>query len=170
MIDSISASYPDPRGVAVPSTGNKAKVLSSWKEIAAYLSKGVRTVQRWEEQFGLPVSRPTKAQKGFVLASTDKLDRWLAMKWTQQSIEKASPSPADSGDANGLAASIRSYRRTRQENRELMYDLARAMEGLRGESEELAHALSRSAETKNRATDKRKPSGVSSPIRRQGPL
>ena len=31
------------------------KVFSSWKEIAAYLGKGVRTVQRWEAVLGLPV-------------------------------------------------------------------------------------------------------------------
>jgi len=32
-------------------------VLTSWKEIAAYFGIGVRTVQRWERQFGLPVER-----------------------------------------------------------------------------------------------------------------
>src|SRR6266550_1743785 len=31
--------------------------LESWKEIAAYLGKGVRTVVRWEKTEGLPVHR-----------------------------------------------------------------------------------------------------------------
>jgi len=31
--------------------------LDSWKEIAAYLKRGVRTVQRWERSSGLPVYR-----------------------------------------------------------------------------------------------------------------
>ena len=31
--------------------------LDSWKEIAAYLGRGVRTVQRWEREEGLPVHR-----------------------------------------------------------------------------------------------------------------
>jgi hypothetical protein len=31
--------------------------LDSWKEIASYLGRGVRTVQRWECEEGLPVHR-----------------------------------------------------------------------------------------------------------------
>ena len=31
--------------------------LDSWKEIAAYLGRGIRTVQRWEREEGLPVHR-----------------------------------------------------------------------------------------------------------------
>ena len=31
--------------------------LDSWKEIAGYLKRDVRTVQRWERDFGLPVQR-----------------------------------------------------------------------------------------------------------------
>jgi len=30
-------------------------VLDSWKEIAVFLRRGVRTVQRWEKTEGLPV-------------------------------------------------------------------------------------------------------------------
>ena len=53
-----------------------SEVLGSWKEIAAYLKKGVRTVQRWEAEMGLPVHRPVKAKKGVVLAYSRELDRW----------------------------------------------------------------------------------------------
>ena len=35
-----------------------SSVLNSWKEIASYLGRSVRTVQRWEREFGLPVHRP----------------------------------------------------------------------------------------------------------------
>jgi hypothetical protein len=31
--------------------------LESWKEIAAYLQRDIRTVQRWERLNGLPVYR-----------------------------------------------------------------------------------------------------------------
>src|SRR5207249_9472999 len=31
--------------------------LDSWKEIAAYLGRGITTVQRWEQKEGLPVHR-----------------------------------------------------------------------------------------------------------------
>ena len=36
----------------------ESAVLSSWKDIARYMGKGVRTVQRWERHLGLPVRRP----------------------------------------------------------------------------------------------------------------
>lgn len=32
--------------------------LTGWKEIANYLGKGVRAVQRYERKFGLPVRAP----------------------------------------------------------------------------------------------------------------
>jgi hypothetical protein len=30
-------------------------LLNGWKEIAGFFGRGVRTVQRWEQQLGLPV-------------------------------------------------------------------------------------------------------------------
>jgi hypothetical protein len=54
-----------------------AEVLTSWKEIAQYLGKGVRTVQRWERELGLPVRRPKPKQKHIVLAFRGELDEWL---------------------------------------------------------------------------------------------
>lgn len=51
-------------------------VLTSWKEIAAHLGKGVRTVQRWEHEFGLPVRRPSP-NGGVVVAIPNELNEWL---------------------------------------------------------------------------------------------
>lgn len=51
-------------------------VLGSWKEIANYLGKGVRTVQRWERYSGLPIHRPSGTSKGVVIAFPDELDKW----------------------------------------------------------------------------------------------
>ncbi len=36
----------------------KATILNSWKQIAEYVGRGVRTVQRWEHKLGLRVRRP----------------------------------------------------------------------------------------------------------------
>jgi hypothetical protein len=52
------------------------RILSSWKEIAAYLNRGVRTVQRWEASYKLPVRRP-KNDVLSVFAFADELDAWL---------------------------------------------------------------------------------------------
>jgi hypothetical protein len=51
------------------------QVLTSWKEIASYLGKGVRTVQRWEAEMDLPVRRPA-ADRHIVLAFPEELDAW----------------------------------------------------------------------------------------------
>jgi hypothetical protein len=53
------------------------EVLNSWKEIAAYLGRGVRTVQRWERELGLPVRRPRGKDRSAVVALKPDLDRWL---------------------------------------------------------------------------------------------
>lgn len=55
----------------------KEDLLSSWKEIAAYLDCDVRTCLRWEKKLGLPVHRLNKPFKSRVFAYKDELDRWL---------------------------------------------------------------------------------------------
>jgi len=54
-----------------------SEVLNSWKEIAAYLGRGVRTVQRWEQELGLPVGRPRGKERSAVIALRLDLDGWL---------------------------------------------------------------------------------------------
>ena len=53
------------------------RILNSWKEIANYLGRGLRTVQRWEAQLGLPVHRPAGKDHSAVLAFSSELDQWL---------------------------------------------------------------------------------------------
>jgi hypothetical protein len=52
-------------------------VLNSWKEIACYLNRGVRTVQRWEAELGLPVRRPRGRSRSAVIAMRSDIDQWL---------------------------------------------------------------------------------------------
>ncbi|MFC5864182.1 tetratricopeptide repeat protein [Acidicapsa dinghuensis] len=51
--------------------------LNSWKEIAAYLSRDVTTVQRWEKREGMPVHRHQHDKRGSVYAMTSELDAWI---------------------------------------------------------------------------------------------
>lgn len=57
--------------------GHQPGILNSWKEIAQYLGRGVRTVQRWEAELGLPVRRPRGKRRSAVIAVTGELDRWM---------------------------------------------------------------------------------------------
>ena len=50
--------------------------LESWKEIAVYLNRGVRTVRRWEKEEGLPVHRQAHKKLGTVYAHESELDAW----------------------------------------------------------------------------------------------
>lgn len=52
-------------------------LLNSWKEIAAYLNRGIRTVQRWEAELGLPVRRPRGQSRSAVIAMRSEIDEWL---------------------------------------------------------------------------------------------
>jgi hypothetical protein len=64
-------------------------LLTCWKDIAQYMGKGVRTVQRWEQQLDLPVRRPRgSSYKSAVMARAADLDLWLASRWSRRSEEE----------------------------------------------------------------------------------
>ena len=50
--------------------------LDSWKEIAAYLDREVRTVQGWEKNEALPIHRHQHSKQGSVYAFKAELDAW----------------------------------------------------------------------------------------------
>src|SRR5437868_15512456 len=50
--------------------------LDTWKEIATYLRREVRTVQLWEKKEGLPIHRHFHQQLGSVYAFRTEIDRW----------------------------------------------------------------------------------------------
>jgi Tol biopolymer transport system component len=54
--------------------------LDSWKAVAAYLQRDVRTVQRWEKTEHLPVRRLKHDARSTVFAWTDELDEWVASR------------------------------------------------------------------------------------------
>ena len=52
-------------------------ILSSWKEIGAYLGRSERTIQRWEIQFGFPIHRPSGRKGTSIIAMTAEIDEWI---------------------------------------------------------------------------------------------
>jgi len=64
---------------AQPGTNGSSErlILNSWKEIAAYVGRGVRTVQRWESDLGLPVHRPRGRHRSAVVAFAEELSAWM---------------------------------------------------------------------------------------------
>src|SRR5271170_7092145 len=64
--------------------------LESWGEIAAYLKRDIRTAQRWEKHFGLPVRRLKIGKQGQVYAYRSELEKWM---------QERQPKPEDDQDA-----------------------------------------------------------------------
>jgi hypothetical protein len=67
------------------------KFLSGWKEIANYLGKGVRTVQRYERHMGFPVRRPAGKTRAAVVATKAELDAWVAASPIREAFHLTRP-------------------------------------------------------------------------------
>ena len=64
-----------PEGSGAPQPTERR--LESWGEIAAYLRREIRTVQRWERNLGLPVHRLRVGKQASVFAYPSELDKWF---------------------------------------------------------------------------------------------
>lgn len=111
------------------------KLLTCWKEIAQYMGKGVRTVQRWERDFGLPVRRLALSEyKGAVAARSQDLDAWLDGRWSKKTPNPLNqPLPGKTSDGDNLRevkAEVKIARDLRSKQAELLGDLTIALESL----------------------------------------
>ncbi len=79
-----------PLPVSGPDDRLSSDRLDSWKEIASYLGRDVRTVQRWERNEGLPVNRHLHQVQHTVYASKRKIDTWI----NERRISSEPPAPA----------------------------------------------------------------------------
>jgi hypothetical protein len=115
-------------------TGDPA-VLSCWKDIAKYLGKGVRTVQRWEREFELPVRRPKSAnRKSAVAAHPRDLDAWLTSRWALRAAKETAEPLETAAELIGLKTAIKerihTARALRAQQGRLIHELSAAMQML----------------------------------------
>lgn len=66
--------------------------LSTWKEVANYFGKSVRTVQQWERLRGLPVKR--LGDSSHIVAYIDELEAWKEAQLIERHLAKQAPDPA----------------------------------------------------------------------------
>jgi TolB-like protein/Tfp pilus assembly protein PilF len=85
-------------------TGNLADRLDSWKEIASYLRRDVRTVQRWEKKEGLPVYRHLHDKLGSIYAYRNELTNWFNTR--QQSGAPVATSSRWEGQAEKIKLAV----------------------------------------------------------------
>jgi len=121
-------------------TPQQPELLTSWKEIASYLGKGVRTVQRWEQQFGLPVRRPNEKAKGIVRATRGDLDAWLESQWSQRPNEFAHAYGLNSC-LDEVRAGIRQSAELREANHLLIQHIRHTVKSMFQECETMARNL-----------------------------
>jgi hypothetical protein len=67
--------------------------LNSWKEIASYLGRGVRTVQRWERELQLPIHRIGSGPRSPVYALTSELNFWMRTSGAMRNGENHATTP-----------------------------------------------------------------------------
>lgn len=67
------------------------ELLDSWKAIASYLDRDIRTCSRWEKKLGLPVHRiDDNSSRSKVFAYRSEIDRWLKEKAGYKELQKKS--------------------------------------------------------------------------------
>ena len=97
-LTSLSTSYPEiavghPSLDIPPAARQPERRLDSWKEIAAYLSRDVTTVQRWEKREGMPVHRHLHDKRGSVYAVPEELDAWIESRRARAGEPEAEAPP-----------------------------------------------------------------------------
>lgn len=94
---SSSINFPEP-SLDVPEAEVQRLRLDSWKAIASYLEREVRTVQRWERTEHLPVHRHYHNEHCSVYAFSWEVDEWRESRrvsTTQAAVVKPSTGQAD---------------------------------------------------------------------------
>src|SRR5262245_20506679 len=91
--------------------GDRGARLDSWKEIAAYVKRDVRTLQRWEKTAGLPVRRMQKPGLRAVYAYTADLDHWLLNQGSLDDTPEPPEAPAAEGPQAATAPPSQPQRR-----------------------------------------------------------
>ena len=99
-----------------PSPGRPSSVVSpedrldSWKEIAAYLNRDVKTVQRWEKREGMPVHRHLHDRMGSVYAFRAELESWAQGRNLRASHEEGREAPGSTHAGSAPQSAISALR------------------------------------------------------------
>jgi hypothetical protein len=131
----MSSSQTNLRVMASVSDREVASVLTSWKDIARYVGRGVRTVQRWERELGFPVRRTKSRENGTTLAIPREIDSWVKSQQLTDGSDRATTL---------LRELRRENRELQSENRELQSEnreLQSENRELRSENRELLRQL-----------------------------
>jgi len=117
------------------------RILSGWKDIANYLGKGVRTVQRYERELALPVRRPAGNPTGSVVATTAELDAWVSASPIRESFRLTTATPVSSLATNEIKNGVAEMRKLREQMADLRSELRASLHSLRESIHGVQHGL-----------------------------
>lgn len=122
-----------------------AQFMSGWKDIARYLDKGVRTVQRYEREFGLPVRRPAGKPRGSVVATKAEIEAWVNASPIRETY-RLSPRPMEISVASlaQIQAGINEMMRLRDQMAQLRSEVRASVRVLRESVGDLEQQVSHS--------------------------
>jgi hypothetical protein len=107
------------------------EALSGWKDIARYLGKGVRTVQRYEREFGLPVRRLAGTRRSSVIATKAELDGWIAASPIREAFQLPQTVLDNETPLREFRQHVKEMHRLREEAAELRVAIRASLDLLR---------------------------------------
>ena len=117
----------------------RANILNGWEEIANYLGKGVRTVQRYESELRLPVRRRRRRKSGgSVFASKAELDGWVIASPIREVFRLPYPTVDKASTLEEFRRHIEELRRLREEAAQLRGELRVSLQVLRASIQALS--------------------------------
>jgi hypothetical protein len=129
------------------------KFLSGWKEVAGYLGKGVRTVQRYERNMSFPVRRPAGKPRGAVIATKAEVDAWVAASPIRHEFHLAKSASGYAASAPAILSAVEDMKRLREQMYALRQDLRKSVTALRNSIDALeGAAANHSWDSERRAT------------------
>ena len=121
------------------------ETLSGWKEIANYLGKGVRTIQRYECELGLPIRRPAGKSMGSVIATKAEIDAWINASPIREAFRLSLHGVDSTEKVRGLKQQVKELHRLREESAELRHEIRGAREALKASIQVLQESLALTA-------------------------
>lgn len=110
-------------------------IISGWKDIAKYLGKGVRTVQRYERELGLPIRRPAGRVAGSVIATKAELDCWIAAIPLRAVVPLSQCEQDSFAILKDLRSNVADMRRLREEAAKVQHELRESLHVLKAKLE-----------------------------------
>ncbi len=107
------------------------EILSGWKDIANYMGRGVRTVQRYERELGLPIRRPAGKVSGSVIATKVEIDAWITAAPLRKKFTVSFPAPDNTELIKEFRQQVAELHRLRVEAAQSRADMSAPRKALR---------------------------------------